>query len=234
MIGHSTNDCELSIIIPVLNEIELLPNFLVHLEQQSQKKHEIIIVDGGSTDGSLEFLKKWKNGKVIQSERGRAVQMNKGAAAARGELLYFVHVDSQLPKAFDYYLLKASCDYDAGCFRLDFDKKNSWLRLAASGSRWNHLLCRGGDQSLFIKVGIFFQIKGFDERYQVCEDLNLIKKLYQSARFVVLPQTLVTSSRRFYQKGTVKLLFYFRVLHLMHWVGFESKLLWSYYQRFVK
>ena len=234
MIGHSTNDFQLSIIVPVFNEIKLLPNFLAHLEQQSQKKQEIIVVDGGSSDGSLEFLKQWTQGKVIQSERGRAVQMNKGAAVASGELLYFVHVDSQLPKAFDHYLLQAAKDYGAGCFRLDFDKKNNWLKLAAAGSKWNHLLCRGGDQSLFIRVGVFFQLQGFDEHYKVCEDLNLIQKLYRTTHFTVLPLVLITSSRRFYQKGTAKLLFHFRVLHLMHWVGFAPELLWSYYQRFVK
>ena len=65
MIGHSTNDFQLSIIVPVFNEIKLLPNFLAHLAQQSQKKQEIIVVDGGSTDGSLEFLKQWTQGKVI-------------------------------------------------------------------------------------------------------------------------------------------------------------------------
>ncbi len=235
MTGHSTNDFDISIIVPVLNEIKRLPGFLSHLERQWVNPQQIIVVDGGSTDGSWAFLKQWKQGQVIQSAQGRAIQMNAGASIAKGQLLYFVHVDSQLPKDFDQLLLKASGKgFSAGCFRLDFDHKKGLLHLAARGSRWNFLCCRGGDQSLFIKKTLFTNLGGFDESYRVCEDLDMIRKLYQKSRFIVLPQTLITSSRKFYTHGITKILVHFRVLHLLHGLGFKPDLLWSYYQRYVK
>lgn len=235
MTGRSTNDFEISIIIPVYNEIELLPDFLIHLNEQRTKKLDIIVVDGGSTDGTWSFLKRWKDGTAIQTTKGRALQMNAGATRSHSEVLYFLHVDSRLPKAFDNLILTAlSKGCDAGCFRLDFDKKQGLLHLAAFGSRWNHLWFRGGDQSLFVKKEVFTQLEGFDENYLVCEDLHLIRKLYQTGLFVVLQATLVTSSRKFLSLGVTKLLLHFRVLHVLHWTGVNAKYLWGYYQRFIK
>ena len=228
------NDFTLSIIVPVYNEIERLPGFLTQLQRQSKAGFELIVVDGGSDDGTWQYLRDWGEGIAIASAKGRAVQMNRGAQEARGNVLYFVHVDSLLPRHFDEALRSAlRKGADAGCFRLGFDSSHLFLRWAARGSRYNHLLCRGGDQSLFVLRRVFEKLGGYDTRYVVCEDLNLIKLLYAISRFIVIPQTLITSARRFYEKGPVRLLFHFGILHLLHWIQVPPKVLHAYYKRFV-
>ena len=100
---------------------------------------------------------------VVLQLQGRALQMNFGARNATTSLLYFVHVDSKLPKHFDCVLLEAfKRGITAACFQLEFDSQNYLLKSAASGSRWNHLLCRGGDQSLMVLKSRFDALGGYD------------------------------------------------------------------------
>ncbi len=156
MTGVSTNNTKLSIIVPVYNERNTLPFFVNQIQKQWKNEHELIIVDGGSTDGSLEWLKTKKNIKVIRSKKGRAIQMNTGAENDQFDWLYFLHVDSILPLHFDEHIQKAiNNGAKTGCFQLEFFPSNWILKLAAAGSKWNHILCRGGDQSLFVKKNAF-------------------------------------------------------------------------------
>ena len=94
MTGTLTNKSSLSIIIPVLNEIDLIADFITHLNEVLQDPQEIIFVDGGSTDGTWKWLQKNCSKSAFQSEAGRAHQMNYGASKASFSFLYFVHVDS--------------------------------------------------------------------------------------------------------------------------------------------
>ncbi len=230
MTGASTNKINLSIIVPVLNERHYINSFVAHLEAQWQEPRELIFVDGGSTDGTWEWLQKQQL-TSYRSPQSRAVQSNTGAHHANGNLYYFVHVDSTLPYHFDHALLQAHYNgATAGCFQLEFDSKHWLLQWAAAGSRWNHLLCRGGDQSLFITKKRFETLKGFNHHYKVCEDLELIKRLYQQGSFKVLPQKIRTSSRRFHQNGILRLLIHFGVLHLTHWCGAGPQFLYRYYR----
>ena len=235
MTGVSTNPIELSIIVPVLNEIEVLPKFIAHLKKHWNPSHELLIVDGGSIDGSWEWLKTHLDSGVYQTAAGRGSQMNFGAQKASKKWLYFVHIDSQLPKSYDLHITKAIQEgAQSGCFRLKFDRANWLLRRAAAGSRWNHPLCIGGDQSLFVSKQGFDTLGGYDLRYVVCEDINLIKKLYATANFRVLTQPIQTSSRRFYKNGVTRLLIHFGVLHLSHWLGAGPHFLKNYYLKFVR
>ena len=223
---------KLSIIVPVLNEIDQLSCFITHLKNQWQHPQELLIVDGGSTDGSWEWLEK-NSIPSYRSAKGRALQMNLGARNATTSLLYFVHVDSKLPKHFDRILLEAyKSGITAACFQLRFDSQNFLLKIAAAGSRYNHLLCRGGDQSLMIIKQRFDALGGYDPKYKIGEDLNLLKKLYAKG-FSVLPEKITTSARRFRKNGVLYLLFHFGVLHLLHWWNARPEFLYRYYKRFV-
>ena len=234
MTGALINKPEISIIVPVFNEINFINDFISHLKSTCQTPQEIIIVDGGSTDGTRQLLESLTDISVFQTKTGRANQMNFGAKIAKTSLLYFVHVDSILPQNFDTLILNSYKKKKvAGCFRLKFDKANWLLKLAAAGSKWNHLLCRGGDQSLFISKNKFDMLNGFDPRYKVCEDIEFIKKLYKNKCFIVLPQTLTTSSRRFYKNGIIYLLFHFGVLHFLHYLGVKPIFLNKYYSQYV-
>ena len=234
MTGALINKPEISIIVPVFNEINFINDFISHLKSTCQTPQEIIIVDGGSTDGTRQLLESLTDISVFQTKTGRANQMNFGAKIAKTSLLYFVHVDSILPQNFDTLILNSYKKKKvAGCFRLKFDKANWLLKLAAAGSKWNHLLCRGGDQSLFVSKNKFDMLNGFDPRYKVCEDIEFIKKLYKNKCFIVLPQTLTTSSRRFYENGIIYLLFHFGVLHFLHYLGVKPIFLNKYYSQYV-
>jgi len=224
----------ISIIIPVLNEAAQLPQLISQLNQFSSIPHEVLFVDGGSSDDSVSVLKHLQQ-KVVHSTMGRAHQMNTGAAKARFPWLYFLHADSHLPANASQLLWEATTDQQqAACFQLAFSFSHWLLRLSAKATKANHLLCRGGDQSLLIHNDFFKQLGGFDPQYKVCEDIALIRKIYQKGRFEVLNATLVTSARRFTENGVLQLLFHFGVLHLLHYWGAAPQQLHRYYCKFVK
>ena len=235
MIGNSTNKKGLSIIVPILNEAGVLTSFIKTIFDHSFYENQLIFVDGGSTDGGDEYVTSHQKCKLIKSKKGRAIQMNAGAKVAQYNLLYFIHVDSIPPKNFDLHILEKNAQGEkAGCFQLQFDSSHIALRLAAFASRFNNRFCRGGDQSLFIDKALFNQLNGYDENYQVCEDGELIDRIYKQCGFCVLPQKLITSARRFNENGVWKLHFHHGIIHLMRLTGYTPRQLSRYYIAFIK
>ena len=118
---------QISVVIPVWNEAKGIGALLDHLkdvESQHGNVFEVICVDGGSTDDTLQILAT-KDVKLVSSEKGRAKQMNAGAREAKGDILYFLHADTYPPKNFDTYILDAIQSKSvAGCFRMQFDTQN--------------------------------------------------------------------------------------------------------------
>jgi len=232
MTGRSTNKPLLSVVIPIKNERERLPKLIAQLPQNSSI--EYWMVDGGSTDGSVEYLKKQMTLNLIQTKAGRAWQQNMGAAQAQADYLFFLHADSELSTHGWQLLLEAvEKQIPLACFRLAFDHPHFLFRIAAYGSRWRHLLFRGGDQGLLLIRVLFESVGGFDEKYRVCEDLDLMQKLLSKAPLTVLKETLQTSSRRFTEKGIVKTFSCFRLLHLLHYWGASPQTLYRFYQRWI-
>ncbi|MDC6365547.1 MULTISPECIES: TIGR04283 family arsenosugar biosynthesis glycosyltransferase [Flavobacteriaceae] len=226
-----SNTPSISIIIPVLNEENYIGQLLHHLQQVSTTTNtiEIICVDGGSSDCTIEVSKN-QGATVISSEMGRAKQMNLGAKHAHGDILYFLHADTYPPENFDQHIQKAvSKGHKSGCFRMKFDTGNPFLRFFAWFSRINHTLCRGGDQSLFIKRSTFEKNKGFNESYQIYEDTEFISRLYKQTTFKVLSQYVITSSRKYRQIGCAKLQFHFAMIHIKNYRGAGPEELYQYY-----
>lgn len=226
----------ISVIIPMLNEAENIGRLLQHLIDNTQYKNklEIIVVDGGSTDNSVEIVEKFnqKNFKLINSAKGRAKQMNIGAKAATGTILYFLHADSFPPKHFDYFILNTiHKGNNAGCFRLKFDSNHWWLLLAGWLTQFNFKGCRGGDQSLFITKDLFNKIGGYDEAYIIYEDNIFISKLYKLKQFTVINKPIITSARLYKKHGVFKLQFYFWMIYLKKWFGASANDLFEYYKR---
>lgn len=227
------NRSNISIIIPVLNEEGILGQVLTHLTKTASGKliGEVICVDGGSSDNTVSIATQ-HGAKVIHSQRGRALQMNSGAEHATGAILYFLHADTLVPQQFDQQISDAIAQgYEAGCFRMRFDTKNPFLRFFAYLSRINHTLCRGGDQSLFIKRELFEQSKGFNEDYLIYEDTEFITRLYQQTAFKVLPDAVITSARKYREKGWLKVQFHFAMIHLKNYFGAKPEELYQYYER---
>ena len=223
---------KISIIIPVLNEAETISDLIQHLLNNSSKENifEIIIVDGGSSDGSQKIVSKFSEVKLITSEKGRAKQMNYGANNASGTILYFLHADSFPPKHYDK-LIVSEVDKGnlAGCFKMKFDSNHWWLQLAGWLTQFSWKACRGGDQSQFITKKLFNELNGFDETYSVYEDYDLINKLYAKNQFVVIQELLTTSARRYDANGIWKLQYHFLTIYIKKFFGASAEELHQYY-----
>ena len=188
----------ISIIIPSFNEGENLLSLLNFLKNVKLLKLEIIIVDGGSDNKSFSLFKNYNDVILINSKRGRAKQLNLGARKAKYNWLYFLHADSELPGEFENLISKSLGNINqASCFRLKFKPTNLLLSMSSKATKYNNIFCRGGDQSLLIHKDLFFSCGGYDERYRVCEDINLIAKVYRIGKFKIMNGDIITDSRRF-------------------------------------
>lgn len=224
----------ISIVIPVLNEVGNLKKLNDHLKAVARKENlkEIIIVDGGSTDETIEIIKTFEDVQLVKSEKGRAKQLNTGAQHARGEILYFLHADTFPPDGFDEKILNAKAS--AGCFRLKFDNPDSiWLKIAPWFTQFSNFLFRGGDQSLFILSTTFRELGGFDERYAVYEDVEFIQRIRKKHRFDILDDYVITSARRFRENGSARLYYHFLMVHLKARLGQGPDALYDYYRRHI-
>lgn len=196
-----------SIIIPTLNEEEKIFQLLDFLETNALPDSEIIVVDGGSKDKTIDLVKRFKNVNLIETKQAsRAFQLNEGAKQAKGELFYFVHADVLPPKTFEEDIKKAIAKgNDFGCYRFEFDKKALMLKFNAWWTRFDFMFCRGGDQTLFVTKDVFNQLNGFDENYIIMEDFDFILRARKKFKFRIIPKNVVVSARKY------KLNSYFKV-----------------------
>lgn len=196
---------KISVIVPFLDEARALPETLRHLASAiaSHPDTEVIAVDGGSSDDSRAVLAYRPEVQVMSAPRGRATQMNAGAAAATGDVLLFLHADSWLPAdalaAIDLAATQPAFVYGGFHHRFSGD---DW-RLAAISALTN-LRCRitstfYGDQAMFVDRRAFVAAGGFPDR--LAEDIGLCEALRLRGAPAFLPQTLVTSSRKFERMG---------------------------------
>lgn len=219
----------ISIIIPVLNESQTIGSCLFRLREQIDH-HEIVVVDGGSNDDTLDIVRAFSDVKWLCSPAGRGNQMKKGAEAAEGDLLLFLHADTCLPPGglARIETLMAQEGIVAGSFSLSFEEPNFLLKLYALFSRINHLLFTYGDQGLFMTRRIYEWIGGFQE-IPIMEDVEIQKRLRKMGRFVKIRQPVVTSARRFLTYGIIKQQFLnIRLVFLYH-AGFSPFWLKRFY-----
>lgn len=222
---------KISIIIPVLNEEKNLSIALSHLQNFRQLGHEVIIVDGGSSDNTLVFAHQTAD-TVIISRAGRALQMNSGAAVASGDILLFLHADTVIPAKAAETLLALSHRKDLwGRFDIRLSSNKIVFRLI---ERLINLRSRltsiaTGDQAIFIAADLFDRVAGFPE-IALMEDIELSRRLRKISSPVCLRQQVITSSRRWETRGVVITVLLMWKLRLLYFFGVSSDKLKQMYR----
>ncbi|XOV66210.1 MAG: TIGR04283 family arsenosugar biosynthesis glycosyltransferase [Fluviicola sp.] len=227
----------LSVIIPTLNEESFIGRTLDLLltPENIKNKIELIVVDGGSKDKTIEIAKQFPV-KVIESpQAGRAVQMNLGAEHATGDYLYFVHADTKvLPGFFEDLRDVKNKGVKAACYRFKFDKDSRALRFNAYFTRFNRMFCRGGDQTLFMCRDLFQDLGGFDTSYVIMEDFDMVRRIKKKTRFHIIPKSVTVSARKYEHNS------YFRVnranliAYWMFMLGYPSERIKNHYHNAIR
>lgn len=186
-----------SVIIPVLDEEKRIGVLLDHLRKiKGQNAFEVIVVDGGSTHALS--AEKWPWVRYIQSNRGRAIQMNAGAGMALGDLLYFVHADVLPPPTFYDDIIEAvKAGFPIGCFRTKLVPESFLTNINSYFSRFNGRFCGGGDQTLYITKKVFEKEDGFNEDFCIMEDFEFVRRLKPKYEFHIIQKDVIVSARKY-------------------------------------
>lgn len=210
----------LSIVVPMLDEAESLPQLLPHLQALQRDGAEVTLVDGGSSDGSAEMAVA-AGLSVVRSEAGRARQMNAGAAQAKGDAILFLHADTVLPAgAIALVQQGLAGDRCWGRFDVRISGRSPMLRVVAALMNLRSCLSgiATGDQAMFMTRRTFNEVGGFPE-LPLMEDIELSKRLRKRSRPVCLRTPLTTSGRRWESRGVWKTIFLMWRLRWAYWRG---------------
>jgi len=224
----------ISIITPILNEEGYVKPFLMHLNKV-KGDFELILVDGGSKDGTLNEVENCKNefhGKLrlLSAPRGRAIQMNKGAQAAHGDILLFLHVDCFIQKdALELIEKEIEKGIIGGGFRQAFYDADFFLKFSSAFGNLRVRLTRifFGDYGIFLRTDIFKKVGCYDN-IPFLEDVELCKKAKKCGKLAQIDRYIFTSPRRYLSHGRIKLTIVFNLACLFNIVGFHPRFLLKY------
>jgi rSAM/selenodomain-associated transferase 2 len=227
----------ISIIIPTFNEADSIAALLSYLSQDTADEAalEILVVDGGSTDATVQLARQAGAAVLASPRKGRAAQLNYGAQRARGEILYFLHADSYPPLGFVAEVrLAVAQGYGAGCYRLAFDHPHWFLRFSAWCTRLPLTAVRFGDQSLFVRRDLFARLGGYREELLVMEDQDIVGRLRAQAPFRLLPRAVTTSARKYLENGVFRLQGIFTLIVVLYRLGVSQRRLMQLYRRLIR
>ena len=196
----------LSVIIPTLNEADSLEATLLALAC-NQTPHEVLVVDGGSSDGTPELARKHGARVFTSAYRQRGQQMNEGRTQAHGEILLFLHADTLVaPTALQSLTLALrSPSVVGGGFARRYSSSSRFLwmtcRLAELRSRWLGWFL--GDQAIFVTTPVFDALGGF-QKMDTFEDLDFSRQMKKAGRVVTLRPPVISSPRRFTNEGPIR------------------------------
>jgi rSAM/selenodomain-associated transferase 2 len=219
-----------AVVVPVLDELRQLPALAAELGRLRDAGAEIVVVDGGSRDGTRAALDALDL-EVIGAPRGRATQMNAGARATTAPVLLFLHADTRLPDgALDTVAAAIDDGAAGGCFRVRIESRDPRLAVAARiiNLRSRLLPSASGDQAIFADRAAFDRIGGYRE-LALCEDLDFVARLSRQGRFVCLDGEVTTSARRWQAHGVSRTIALMWALRLGYHLGVSPRLLARWY-----
>jgi rSAM/selenodomain-associated transferase 2 len=209
----------LSVIVPTLDEEATIASTLAHARRPGDV--ELVVVDGGSRDETVHVARPLAD-RVLDAPRGRAAQMNAGAAAARGAVLLFLHADTRLPD--DYPALVADAlapaDVVGGRFDIRLDAPGLAYRVIERliGLRSRLTGVATGDQAIFVRRDAFVRVGGYPA-IPLMEDIALCRALKRAGRMAALRDVVVTSARRWQRDGLVRTVALMWTLRLAYYAG---------------
>jgi rSAM/selenodomain-associated transferase 2 len=206
----------LTVVVPTLNEAHGIRASLEALAPLRARGHEVIVADGGSADATAR-LALGHCDQVVHAPRGRALQMNAGAQAARGDALVFLHADTRLPAQADAAILAALQSHLWGRFDVKIDGDHALLKVVACAMSLRSRLTgiATGDQAIFVRREAF---GGFPE-IALMEDVAFCKAMKRRARPACLRETVLTSGRRWESRGVLRTIVLMWRLRLMFFLG---------------
>jgi rSAM/selenodomain-associated transferase 2 len=216
---------KLSIIVPVLDEGEAIAAMLDGLADLRALGVEVIVVDGGSRDATVQRAR-LRADRVMRSARGRALQMNAGAAGASGNVLLFLHADTRLPKDAEHLVLNGLDRSGRAWGRFDarIDGRHPLLPVVAwlMSIRSRITGIATGDQAIFVRRDAFRAAGGFPA-IPLMEDIALSKRLKRVSRPLCLRECVVTSGRRWEKNGIFPTIFLMWRLRLAFFLGADPE-----------
>ncbi|MEX2474399.1 TIGR04283 family arsenosugar biosynthesis glycosyltransferase [Marinobacter sp.] len=232
------NPCQplqLSLIVPVWQEAATIGTTLAHLQPLRDAGHEVIVVDGGSDDGTVGLAKGGCD-RVIHSGRGRALQMNAGAQVASGNVLLFLHADTRLPASALGALVQFQASRQAwGRFDVRLSGRRSLFRVIAwfMNRRSRLTGIATGDQAMFVRRLVFEALRGF-EPVPLMEDVEFSSRLKLVSRPFCIADPVVTNSRRWEQQGAWRTILLMWRLRWRYWRGESPESLVTAYRSDVR
>ncbi|HET6888546.1 MAG TPA: TIGR04283 family arsenosugar biosynthesis glycosyltransferase [Candidatus Udaeobacter sp.] len=221
----------ISIIVPTLNEAGLIQPFLVHLRDRAARA-EIIVADGGSCDSTADLARGLFD-RLVLSKRNRAIQMNAGARAARGDIFWFVHVDAKVPWGCLEEIERIMDDPNVagGFFRIRLPQDPVY-RLTDSFAHYAGILLRMrcGDHGIFCRRTAFFEVGGFPE-VPLMEDVEFFRRLRRDGRVRYSRKRILASPRRYETIGRVRLTLAYGFIATLYIFGIPLSKLASIYER---
>ena len=222
MLGSGA-DVKLSIIVPMLNEAAQLPDLFAHLLPFQRSGCEIIFADGGSTDGSAK-LAVVMGFKVVQTERGRARQMNAGAVVSQGNVLLFLHADTRLPVGAMQQIEHALTGAKRwGRFDVCITGRPFMLRVIGQFMNLRSRLSgiATGDQAIFMRRIVFERLRGYPDQ-PLMEDVEMCKRLKTFSRPACISSCVTTSGRRWETRGVWSTILLMWRLRWAYWRGTDA------------
>lgn len=214
----------LCIVVPVLDEAPTLAPRLQALQTYRQRGARVVVVDGGSQDDTLEIARQHAD-LALLAPRGRAAQMNAGAAACPADVLLFLHADTILPEHADVLVRRATLGpFFWGRFDVRIESPRPLLRVVSTmmnlRSRWTGIAT--GDQALFVRHDLFRQVGGFPE-LPLMEDIAISRALKRHGPPACLRERVTTSARRWERDGVWRTIFLMWRLRAAYFFGADPR-----------